>query len=245
MKLNQSALSNSLYTLASPTTIVLYEGNQPSINDYVINFSTNYSLNGLNTLQVYDTSNEAFLNSQNVSNGLQFKKTSAPDITFPKQSIKSGTASWAVLFYDWIFVDQPSAINDSHFIIVPISDLSGLGILKLRSTTVTYSTASSDNLIADCIINIQLPASQIPTTTTTASPITTAAPADGTGDGGTDIGTGGGDGGTGADGTVGDGSAADGSGTGSGAADAAGADGAGAGGDGGAGDGGGGDGAGY
>jgi hypothetical protein len=110
MKLNQSALSTGFYTLSSPITIVLYEGNQPSMNDYVVNFNTNYSSSGLNTLQVYDTSNEPFLNLQSMSNGLQFKKVTAPDITFPKQSIKSGTASWAVFFYDWIFVDQLSAI---------------------------------------------------------------------------------------------------------------------------------------
>ena len=51
----------------------------------------------------------------------------------------------------------PSIVsNDNKFIIVPVSDLSGLGILKLRNTTITYSSSESDNLIADCIMDITL-----------------------------------------------------------------------------------------
>ena len=115
-----------------------------------------------------------FLTSSEVYNGISYRKATGPNTNFPKQSIRSGTSTWAAFFYDISDLSNINSItNNNQFIIVPVSNLSGLGILKLRNTTVTYSSASSDNLIADCIIDVRLPESQVPTT---QAPTTTAAP---------------------------------------------------------------------
>ena len=154
MKLNTPAVRYGFLILGTSeqAAIALYEGNQPSINDFVANFSNNYNQSGGNTLQIYNT--YGIFNEQFPSqNSMRFAKRTGPDITYSKQSIRSGTASWAAIFYQ--NSSMPTTItDDTKFIIVPVSNLSGPGILKLRSTTVTYSNASSDNLIADFILDI-------------------------------------------------------------------------------------------
>jgi len=154
MILNKNAIQQGFNIIRSGSdcSITLYEGLQPSMTEFVANFSTNYNQSGVNTLQTYNIN--TFFDEQYLSSSsTRFVKRTGPDISFSKQSIRSGTASWAVIFFQ--SSSMPSTItNDSKFIIVPVSNLSGLGILKLRSTTVTYSSSTEDNLIADFILDI-------------------------------------------------------------------------------------------
>ena len=172
MKLDLGLGNSEIFdVLEYPSSIILYEGDQPSINDYVANFSSNYASAGTKTLQIYDVRSSGFLRGSRIYGnrsgpngsvytnaviGRRLKMESDPNIPKSKQSIKSGTASWAVFYYS--SGDQtlfPSTISiDDRFIIVPVSNVEGLGILKLRNTALVYSTSSSDNLIVDCVIDI-------------------------------------------------------------------------------------------
>jgi hypothetical protein len=154
MKLSKNALITGFSSIYSPSQIILYDGVQPSMANYITDFTSKYnSTTGTNTLQVYSNISNLFLISSELSNGVSLIKRSGSQQNYPKQSIRSGTATWAVFYYSPVY--QPPSISEK-FIIVPVSELAGLGILKLRTTTITYSTSVSDNLMADCIIDITL-----------------------------------------------------------------------------------------
>lgn len=121
--------------------MVIYSGTMPSVDDYATNWSTSYhwhgtdnSLNGTAVLGYYDIYN---LNRSDST----LYNSSTPGSTY----IADGTATWAALWpgntnsNKWGISGSTTDISDRSYILVPVTDLTGTGVIKLNTTTVSSS----------------------------------------------------------------------------------------------------------
>lgn len=122
--------------------MVIYSGTMPSVSDYATNWSTSYhwhgtdnSLNGTSVLGYYD------IYSLNRTDSTLYN-SSTPGSTY----IADGTATWAALWpgsnnaNKWgVTGSTDSNIASDSYILVPVTDLTGTGVIKLNGTTVSSS----------------------------------------------------------------------------------------------------------
>jgi len=130
----------STYGYNSYPRMVIYSGTMPSIDDYATNWSTLYhwhgqdsSLNGTDVLGYYDMTN-SYRNDATIYNAF------TPTNTY----IADGTATWAALWAGsgnsnkWgVTGSIDHDIATSSYILVPVTDLVGTGVIKLANTTVS------------------------------------------------------------------------------------------------------------
>lgn len=124
------------------TTMVVYKGTQPSVQDYITNVNDgSYTWSGDSMLQAY---NSVDLAVTKIEATYRIGKNSPIDTTYGDYICRSGSAEWAVLFdksmlegsnkllefsnYQLVFLRNITA-NDL-FIIVPVSDTAGAGVLR-------------------------------------------------------------------------------------------------------------------
>lgn len=124
------------------TAMVVYKGSQPSVQDYIdkVNDGT-FTWSGDHMLQAYDSVD---LSVTKIESTYRIKKNSPIGTSYGDYICRSGMAEWAVLFdksmlegtnkllefsnYQLVFLRNITA-NDL-FMIVPVSDTAGAGVLR-------------------------------------------------------------------------------------------------------------------
>lgn len=135
------------------TTMVIYKENQPSVAEYVakVNNGT-YKWNGSYLLQVYTG---VVLNSKKFESLYRIEKIS-DGTSYVGQNI--GSAEWAVLFHESMLVGSNKLLefnSDTNsmdfvrnitendlFMIVPVSDTTGVGVLRFDTINFNSSEKS-------------------------------------------------------------------------------------------------------
>jgi hypothetical protein len=144
---------NMIYTYLTgqqaDVSIAVYSGNQPTASDYTTGFLDNYTWSaGSQLLAVYGTVSGSGGSSYSVQistpSSTGVIQLSEPSNSYATTRKRAGTASWAVIFqssdmYNYVYNGSaiPSTLN---FIIVPVSDLSGDGVIKFSTTEFNAST---------------------------------------------------------------------------------------------------------
>lgn len=179
--------------IGSGFVICVYQGEQPSIEDYIANYTTSYNFASSNILKLIVKSGEQFGSANNTIE-------TDPDGQFYTQAIKSfrpGTATWASIqnaitgqgdpmvarinqdgYYFILDTFQPGISsneledfqqginfamdllppNDGNsppplaLTIVPVSDLTGNGVIKFRSTEFEHPNISDEDRAIDMSI---------------------------------------------------------------------------------------------
>jgi hypothetical protein len=115
----------------------VYKGTQPTATAYEANYSSLYTSDdsgGSELLCVYGSVNGS-TNYQTARDGAKiYSGTSMPATYY-----RDGTATWAAVFFDADDVDDGTLTSSrrNEYIIVPVTDPSGTGIVRLNSTTVS------------------------------------------------------------------------------------------------------------
>lgn len=124
------------------TTMVVYKGSQPSVQDYIAKVNDGaYTWSGDYMLQAY---NSVDLAVTKIEATYRINKNSLVNTSYGDYICRSGSAEWAVLFdksmlegpnkllqfsnYQLVFLRNITA-NDL-FMIVPVSDTAGAGVLR-------------------------------------------------------------------------------------------------------------------
>jgi len=149
-------------TYTQLTTMVVYKGTQPSVQDYItkVNDGT-FMWDGGNLLQAY---NNVDLAVDKIETTYRIVKNSPEDTEYGDFFMSSGTAEWAVLFdksatqgsnkllefsgYQLVFLRNIT--ENDMFMIVPVSDTAGAGVL--RFDTITFD-GNSNNVIKKFTLN--------------------------------------------------------------------------------------------
>jgi hypothetical protein len=174
-------LEGSYYTPSQGNLICVYQGEQPSIEDYVTNFESLYSFSSSNILQlIWKTPRPVIITDPENS-----------EFTQALKSFNSGIATWASCIeygYDgasgpqyniegYYFITDheinniqssliyqgpregpgPSNIANSRITIVPVSDLTDNGVIKFRSTSFSHPDESDEDRAIDMKIIPMLP----------------------------------------------------------------------------------------
>lgn len=138
------------------TTMVVYKGSQPSVQDYITKVNDGiYTWSGDQMLQAY---NSVDLTVTKIESTYRIKKNSQDGTSYGDYICRSGKAEWAVLFdksmnegsnkllefsgYQMIFLRNITA-NDL-FMIVPVSDAAGAGVL--RFDTIDFDGSSNNEI---------------------------------------------------------------------------------------------------
>jgi len=147
-------LENTSDVLEGPyCAIFVYSGTQPSNANFIADWTTNYqpseagSASGNQLLCIYGNHN-----SESTGNLVQLSRTDNNIYTSTNDPYKSfvqgGTATWAAIFVDWDeFDDHISSDWDdpsissyaSQYMLVPVTDQTGSGVVRLSTTTITDS----------------------------------------------------------------------------------------------------------
>ena len=153
--------------LTGGAVIAVYSGTQPTMADYITNYVSSYNFSSSDLLQVV------------LTGGITKPGDSAIIETNPNNSgftqglysIRSGTGTWATIrpataasyaltgYYGLTSSQAESAFGstptqNSTVIIVPISDLSGTGVIKFNSTTFSHPDSSQEDRAWDLKIKI-------------------------------------------------------------------------------------------
>lgn len=142
-------------TYRNLTTIVVYKGSQPSVEDYIIGVNNgSYKWNGLNLLQAYKNVD---LVVNTVSTTYKIEKNSTDETTYGDYIKQAGIAEWAVLF-DSSMIDTSNTnklleftntnelnflrtiTENDLFMIVPVSDAAGDGVIRFNTIDFDGST---------------------------------------------------------------------------------------------------------
>ena len=159
--------------------IAVYSGTQPSMEDYIANYESLYSFTGSELLQVvllHDINyNPVFGNpSINIVTALSFDIVTDPDVLGYTQglySVRAGEGTWATIrnkslsFDDelegYFTLSEFSVQNlfDNSYdaiiyntIIVPVSDLTGTGVIKFYSTLFSHPDIDQEDRALDLSI---------------------------------------------------------------------------------------------
>ena len=171
MIFSESFFNPSHYIVAG-SVICVYQGEQPSIDDFIANYNTSYNFASSNILKLIVKSGDGDINNIIVTD---------PDGQYYTQGIKSfrsGTAMWASIHHPdsgegpmelppnsegYIFLSDSEVINYQQAIsralfvstnriiltIVPVSDLTDNGVIKFRSTSFTHPNISDEDRAID------------------------------------------------------------------------------------------------
>jgi hypothetical protein len=135
-------------TYRNLTTMVVYKGSQPSVEDYVIGVNnSSYKWSGSYLLQAYKNID---LVVNTVSTTYKIEKNSPNETTYGDYIKQAGIAEWAVLFDSSMIA--PSNTNklleftnanelnflrniteNDLFMIVPVSDAAGDGVIRFNT----------------------------------------------------------------------------------------------------------------
>jgi hypothetical protein len=135
-------LAQDSYSLL--TTMVVYKGKQPSVADYITNVNNGtYTWTGIYLLQSYKDVDLTVIKVESVN---KIKKNSVDGTLYGDYIGQSGLAEWAVLFDKTMsegsnklldFNTSTKSMNflrniteDDLFMIVPVSNTSGEGVLR-------------------------------------------------------------------------------------------------------------------
>ena len=135
-------MANVIYQVVSgnvdssaTSTVTVYSGTQPAASDIIANWA-NYTSAGATYLANF-TGIEWQLDPGNTSACTIFQSTAATPVN-------SGTATWAILWGQAYLADASlasgGAIPTSTFIVVPVSDITGTGIIQFTSAALTAGT---------------------------------------------------------------------------------------------------------
>ena len=137
-------------TYRNLTTMVVYKGSQPSVQNYVIGVNNgSYKWSGSYLLQAYKNVD---LVVNTVSTTYKIEKNSPNGTTYGNYIKQSGTAEWAVLFDNSMIKTSASDTNklleftvtnelnflrtmteEDLFMIVPVSDAAGDGVIRFNT----------------------------------------------------------------------------------------------------------------
>jgi hypothetical protein len=159
-------------TPGSGSVICVYQGTQPTLEEYITNYNSSYSLAGPNILQlIFKSNNGVFLEIN----------PDGSDYTQALKSFRSGTGTWASIHYiyggdggDFVaeynisgfyflsdnklstiqYLISENIDNYNLTTIVPISDLTDNGVIKFRSTTFNHPDESDEERVIDMSIVI-------------------------------------------------------------------------------------------
>ena len=148
-----SDLAQDSYRLL--TTMVVYKGKQPSVTDYVTNVNNGtYKWTGNYLLQSYKDVDLTVVKFESV---YKVKKNSVDATLYGNYICRSGLAEWAVLFDKSMsegsnkLLEFNSTTNSMNFLrnitendlfmIVPVSDTSGAGVL--RFSTIVFNGSAN------------------------------------------------------------------------------------------------------
>jgi hypothetical protein len=147
-------LSNASDYLDGPYCVILvYSGTQPSNANFIADWTTNYraseagSGSGTQLLCTYgnhDSDNTSYFVGLARTDNQLYTATNDPY----KHFIQGGTATWAAIFFDindftgsistdW--ADPSNSANASQYMLVPVTDQTGSGVVRLSTTTITDS----------------------------------------------------------------------------------------------------------
>jgi hypothetical protein len=149
-------------TYQNLTTFLIYSGPQPTVEVYVDNFTT-YSPSGSVLLQGY-TDLDISVVEVGASHRIYNTKT---ETSYGNYSVNSGLAEWAVLIDSSAIGDllefSGSTINflraptqNDLFMIVPVSDNTGDGVLRFNS--VAFTNPGTEEFIETFTLNFKLTA---------------------------------------------------------------------------------------
>ena len=149
------------------SVIAVYSGTQPTMADYIANYTASYNFSSSNLLQIVLTGgitkpgDSAIIETNQNNSGY----------TQGLYSIRSGTGTWATIrpsstasynvagYYELssgtaqsVFGSTPT--QNSTVIIVPISDLNGTGVIKFNSTTFSHPDTNQEDKAWDLRIKI-------------------------------------------------------------------------------------------
>ena len=147
--------------------IAVYSGTQPTMADYITNYTSSYNFSSSNLLQIILTSG---IGSSGGSRTIVTNSESS-GYTQGLYSIRSGTGTWATIrpataasyaltgYYGLTSAQAESAFGstptqNSTVTIVPISDLSGTGVIKFNSTTFSHPDSGQEDRAWDLKITI-------------------------------------------------------------------------------------------
>jgi len=154
-------------TFVNLKIMLVYEGSQPNILDFVVNFN-DYKWTGSKVLQAYV--NVDLLGSSFSAKRYRIAKNSASGTDYGAFSKKSGTAAWAVLIHeDLISVDNSNRLisvdsssgtinflrnitDTDAFMIVPVSNLSDNGVLRFSNLNFTHPHVSGSDAIETFVL---------------------------------------------------------------------------------------------
>jgi hypothetical protein len=149
-------------TFVNLKIMLVYEGSQPNILDFVVNFN-DYKWTGSKVLQAYV--NVDLLGSPFSARRYRIVKNSASGTDYGAFSKKSGTAAWAVLMHENLVNDLVQInsgagsinflrnITDTDaFMIVPVSDLSDNGVLRFSNLNFTHPHVSGSDAIETFVL---------------------------------------------------------------------------------------------
>lgn len=130
------------------SSITIYSGTQPNANILISNWAS------YNTSYLLHRSNVLFFqpNTDTRSNGVFISMRTAP---LSQTAINTGNAEWAII---WVGNQteaniRNATITSNSFILAPVSNVFGNGIVKLDNTSVMNTSTSN---IIDCIITISV-----------------------------------------------------------------------------------------
>lgn len=142
------------------TTMIVYKGSQPSVQNYVSGVNNGlFSWNGAYLLQGYKNVD---LTVNKVGSVYKIEKDSAAGTTYGDYIKQAGTAEWAVLFDvsmtdDLLEFTNDNKINflrniteDDLFMIVPVSNTAGDGVI--RFDTIMFN-GTNNNIIKKFSLN--------------------------------------------------------------------------------------------
>jgi hypothetical protein len=153
--------------LTGGAVIAVYSGTQPTMADYISNYTSSYGFSSSDLLQIVLTGgitkpgDSAIIETNSNNSGY----------TQGLYSIRSGTGTWATIrpasaasynvlgYYTLTSGQAQSAFGstpsqNSSVIIVPISDLSGTGVIKFNSTTFSHPDTDQEDRAWDLKIKI-------------------------------------------------------------------------------------------
>jgi hypothetical protein len=154
-----SNLANS--TSAYRTRVVVGTGAQPTPSEVETNWSTEYYLNdtgntgtagnsilcGFGDLWVDSSVNDvvwdlSFTSSPTANYIPDSSTLYLNSNTIPKSYyFKNGTANWAIIWFNEALTMSSASFPNDNFIVVPVTDTSGNGIVKLDTVTINNSSA--------------------------------------------------------------------------------------------------------
>ena len=140
-------LENTSDVLEGPyCAIFVYSGTQPSNANFIADWTTNYKpVSGSQMLCYYgnyaDNASNYLVRLARTDNNI-YTSTDDPYKGF----VQGGTATWAAIFVDnsdfgsSIYWDDPTNASDaSQYMLVPVTDQTGSGVVRLSTTTITDS----------------------------------------------------------------------------------------------------------